>query len=194
MTEDDIEDLVRRDPWMMRVLTTAEEVNLPDWWIGAGFLRNAVWDHLTGRAPLHDSDIDLVYFDASNTDPEKDWQLEDKLNKDSPFAKWEVRNQARMHQIDGFSPYTSTADGIAHFVETATCVGIRSNNGELEFLYCYGPRDLLEIVARPIPQFQDASKIDVFRNRITKKQWRTRWPQLRVEEAKVGPSDRNRTG
>ncbi|WRQ77412.1 nucleotidyltransferase family protein [Pseudomonas saxonica] len=26
-------------------------LNLPDCWIGAGFLRNAVWDYLHGRSP-----------------------------------------------------------------------------------------------------------------------------------------------
>ncbi len=182
MTEDEVENMVRSDPWMIRVLNTAEHLDLPDWWSGAGSLRNAVWDRLAGRTPLHDSDVDLLYFDESDTSPEKDWQLEDQMNTESPFAKWEVRNQARMHNTDDFPPYTSTNDGIAHFVETATCVGVHSNNGQLELIYCYGSSDLLEMVARPIPQFQDPSKIDVFRNRIARKQWKNRWPNLQVRE------------
>lgn len=49
MTEDDLARLVRGDDWMMRVLRAADMVALPDLWIGAGFLRNAVWDWLSGR-------------------------------------------------------------------------------------------------------------------------------------------------
>ena len=31
---------------MMNVLNEANKLNLPDWVIGAGFLRNKVWDYL----------------------------------------------------------------------------------------------------------------------------------------------------
>ena len=42
MTEKDILDLIKRDKWMMDVLRVAEKLNLPDWIIGAGFIRNKV--------------------------------------------------------------------------------------------------------------------------------------------------------
>lgn len=186
MTEDDVEDFVRGDEWMMRVLAAAEQLGLPDWWIGAGFLRNAVWDHLSGLKPRHDSDVDLVYFDALNRSAQRDWDLEDGANDRFPFATWEVRNQARMHELDGFNPYSSTSDGIAHWVETATCVGVRSVEGALQFLYCWGAGDLLELVARPTPPFREASRIEVFRERIARKRWTARWPRLRVEEGGPG--------
>lgn len=37
MTEKDIVDLVKNDPWMMSVLREAEVLGLPNWMIGAGF-------------------------------------------------------------------------------------------------------------------------------------------------------------
>ena len=46
----DIENLVRSDPWMMKVLQAAEELGLPDWWIGAGFLRGRPGLRLMGVA------------------------------------------------------------------------------------------------------------------------------------------------
>ncbi len=46
MTEQDIIQMVKNDEWMMNVLTEANKLNLPDWIIGAGFLRNKVWDYL----------------------------------------------------------------------------------------------------------------------------------------------------
>src|SRR3989344_341827 len=42
MTEKDILDLIKIDKWMMDILRVAEKLNLPDWIIGAGFIRNKV--------------------------------------------------------------------------------------------------------------------------------------------------------
>ncbi len=183
LTEDDIAGFVRGDEWMMRVLRAAEMVALPGWWIGAGFLRNAVWDWLSGREPRHDADVDLVYYDSASTAAKRDWDLDANLRRRFPFARWEVRNQARMHERDGFPPYTSTEDGIAHWVETATCIGVRLDGGQLDFLFCHGPEDLFGLIARPILEFRKPERIEVFRRRLDTKGWRQRWPNLRVEDA-----------
>lgn len=47
-SEAEIGQLVAADDWMMQVLAAAKSMGLPDWWIGAGFLRNRVWDALEG--------------------------------------------------------------------------------------------------------------------------------------------------
>ncbi|MFT3875132.1 MAG: nucleotidyltransferase family protein [Propioniciclava sp.] len=182
MTEDALAELVRGDDWMMRVLRAAETVCLPDWWIGAGFLRNAVWDHLSGQRPRHDTDIDLAYFDPTDVTPERDWGLDKELRQRFPFAAWEARNQARMHERDGFPPFESTRDGIAHWVETATCVGVRLIDDRLNFLYCHGSDDLFGMVARPMPAFREPSRIDAFKRRLEAKDWQQRWLVLTVEE------------
>ncbi len=180
--EADIERLVRNDPWMMEVLEAAEDLGLPDWWIGAGFLRNRVWDAIQGNAAQPSKDVDLVYFDAHNTAPETDWAYDERLKNDFPFAEWEVRNQARMHYVNGYPPYSSTADGIAHWIETATCVAVKLDRGKLTFLFCYGTDDLLGLVARPTPYTRAAGLMPLFRDRINQKQWRKKWPQLQVVE------------
>jgi uncharacterized protein len=38
--------LIRSDAWMMECLQAVERLKLPDWYIAAGFLRNAIWDFL----------------------------------------------------------------------------------------------------------------------------------------------------
>jgi len=43
-SEQDISKIIEADDWMMDVLRAAEKLQLPDWWIGAGFLRNKIWD------------------------------------------------------------------------------------------------------------------------------------------------------
>ena len=64
--------LLLNDTFRMNCLRAAREIALPDWYLGAGFLRNAIWDHLHQKhemTPLND--VDLVYFDPEN-DPEQE--------------------------------------------------------------------------------------------------------------------------
>lgn len=180
-TEKDIKQLIESDKWMMRVLRAAEILNLPDWWIGAGFLRNKVWNAMEGNDSHSNTDVDLVYFNPSDIKPETDWSYDEKMKQNYPFADWEIRNQARMHVINNFEPYTSTADGISNWVETATCTAVRLENGKLKFLFCYGISDLVNLIARPTPRFQTVELIETFNNRIQKKDWQKKWPHLKVE-------------
>ncbi|WP_404943225.1 nucleotidyltransferase family protein, partial [Pseudomonas sp. DP16D-T1] len=45
-----IQAIISDDPIRRRMLEIVRSLNLPDCWIGAGFVRNAVWDHLHGRS------------------------------------------------------------------------------------------------------------------------------------------------
>src|SRR5690625_447058 len=96
--EDDIIKLISGDDWMMKILTTAKSLNLPDWWVCAGFVRSKIWDTLHGyskRTPI--SDIDVIYFDKRNIDESEEKRLEQKLNAIHPNEPWSVKNEARMH-------------------------------------------------------------------------------------------------
>ena len=177
----DISRLIRGDDWMIQVLAAAEQLNLPDWWIGAGFLRNKIWNYMEGKDSEQTRDVDLVYFDPKDASSETDWAYDDKMNQEYPFAQWEVRNQARMHHKNGFEPFSSTAEGIAHWTETATAVAVRSRQGTLEYLFCYGTDDLFNLVARPTPYCMTGAMLQLFMNRIEQKQWQRKWPHLHVE-------------
>lgn len=179
-SEEDITRIVKADPWMMDVLRAAEELDLPNWWIGAGFLRNKVWDAIEGNNLTVSHDVDLVYFDPEDRAPETDWLYDEKLKTTHSFADWEVRNQARMHYVNGFPPYTSTEEGISHWVETATCVAVKLEGGQLKLLFCHGMDDLMNLVARPTERFKTPALLTTFYNRIEKKQWQQRWPSLQV--------------
>lgn len=179
-TQSDIEKLVLADAWMMDVLHAAATLRLSDWWIGAGFLRNKVWDAIEGNKSKPPKDVDLVYFNGKDTKPETDWNYDKQLKQDYSFAEWEVRNQARMHYVNNFDPYTSTADGIAHWVETATCVAVKLEGDKLQFLFCHGLDDLVGLTARPSPTFQRSDLLKIFYDRLEQKHWRQRWPHLQV--------------
>jgi len=77
----DISRIIEADEWMMTVLRAADSLNLPDWWIGAGFLRNKVWNHIEGKDTEQTRDVDLVYFNGNDDSQETDWAYDDKMNK-----------------------------------------------------------------------------------------------------------------
>ena len=180
MTEQDVLELIKSDPWMMRVLVAAESLGLPDWLVGAGFVRNKVWDHLHGYAQnTPPSDIDLVYFDTDSLFDEK--ELESKLGRLMPELQWEVVNQATAHHWNEEKPYTSTADAISKWPETATAVGVRLEDGDLTLVAPLGIEDLVNIIARPTPTFMvSETKRARVRERIAQKQWQTKWPKVQV--------------
>jgi uncharacterized protein len=179
--EEELARIVSDDEWMMKVLKAAEELDLPDWWIGAGFLRNKAWDYMEGRTAEATRDVDLVYFNTRNVSDESDWNYDNKMMRDYPFAKWRVRNQARMHTVNGLDPFASTKDGIGHWSETATCIGVRLEEGKPRFLFCYGSADLFELIARPAPFMIGTDLMKIFHDRIENKKWRELWPDLRIE-------------
>ncbi|MEA2408349.1 MAG: uncharacterized protein QOE69_2468, partial [Thermoleophilaceae bacterium] len=62
-----MERIVRSTPWLIDVLEAAREVDAPDWLIGAGAIRTAVWDSLHGfDEPTELADVDLAFFDPDD--------------------------------------------------------------------------------------------------------------------------------
>lgn len=86
-----------------------------------------------------------------------------------------------MHYVNDLPPFTLTEDGIAHWTETATCVGVKTEEGRLKFLFCYGTEDLFGLVARPTPSIVGTELIKLFHERLEKKHWREKWPDLQGE-------------
>lgn len=177
MTEQDILNLIQEDEGMMRILHIAEELQLPDWMIGAGFVRNKVWNHLHSlEIQLIDAtDIDLVYFDPQGNNDTQDQILSASLTQRTKVT-WEVVNQVYAHTWTNVPPYQSTEDAISRWPETATAVGVRLNNGMLEFIAPHGIDDLVNLIVRPTPVFHD--NIEQIRERIQKKGWYEKWPKL----------------
>jgi len=181
-TERDILADIAADPWRMEVVRAAMALGLPDCWIGAGFVRNPVWDALHGRPPGHDfNDIDVVYFEPADLAPETDAAHEARLRALRPELPWSVLNMARMHLPTGDPPYRSTIDGIRFWPETATAIAIRLDaDGRLELAAPFGLDDLLGLRLRPTPAVR-AHHPDTYRKRLAKKNWLARWPKLEFE-------------
>lgn len=180
MNESHIARMVKSDTWMMNVLAEANKLNLPDWVIGAGFLRNKVWDYLHGvkRDVVDTHDIDLVYFDNVNVDEEKDRELSASMNGVLGL-EWEIVNQAYTHKWHNRDiPYKDTAEGLSEWVETPTCVGVTLLNGEPVIIAPHGIDDLVNLIVRPTPS--QKGDLTVFYKRIESKRWLEKWPKLKV--------------
>lgn len=191
LTEEDILSLIRKDEWMMDALRSVESLNLPDWWIGAGFIRDTIWDYLSEhkeKTPLND--VDIIYFDKSDFTPEElesystkaEDSYQEKLHKLMPDVKWSVTNQARMHLFHKTAPYKNSKDALTDWAETATCIGVKLEKGKLVLLAPHGINDLVNLIARPNPLYKKLYAHDpgVFQRRVKEKKWIEKWPKLRV--------------
>jgi hypothetical protein len=176
-----VQAIISGDPARWRLLEVVRSLRLPDCWIGAGFVRNAVWDHLHGRAPSSLSgDVDVVWFDPGRTNPSEDREIEAALRRLDPSVAWDVKNQARMHLRNADAPYVSATDAIRCFPETATAVAIRrSEQDHCDIAAPFGLDDLFGLIVRPTPRFAD-DKRQLYDKRIQAKGWLETWPLLRA--------------
>jgi hypothetical protein len=164
------------------VLRAVRDLGLPDCWVAAGFVRNAVWDHVHGHAaaPLRE-DIDVVWFDAALCDAARDAALVRALRDRDGSLDWSVKNQARMHVRNGDAPYASATDAMRYWPETATAVGVRLGPDDaIEVAAPYGLDDLFGLAVRPTRRFVEEKRA-AYLERIRAKDWLGRWPRLRIE-------------
>lgn len=174
-------EIIKYDNRILTILKMVESLKLNDSWICAGIIRNKVWDSLNNiTTPIND--IDVIYFDASDTSWEKEKKIEAKLEFLLPNEPWSVKNQARMHLKSGFEPFNSSYDGVAHFPETPTAVALRLRNKEIEVLAPYGLKDLFEMKVKPTPFYQKNNYHNsIYIERVTSKQWKNTWNKLSIE-------------
>ena len=170
--------LLQADPWRMACLRAVRALQLPDWYLAAGFLRNAIWDaeHQLPQTPLND--IDLVFFDPVDISTARETRLEQQLAAQFPGQRFEVRNQARMHLKHDHSPYQHCGDGIRRWVEQPTCVGVRLlDDDSLAFFAPFGLalNWSLQVAINP-----DFPRPEVFAERVAAKRWLQLWPQLQI--------------
>jgi hypothetical protein len=172
-------ELIKSNEEMMSDLATVRQLQLPDWYIAAGYVRNYIWDCLheyTSRTPLND--IDVIYFNSNELDEELEKRYERQLEQATGSGLWSVKNQARMHIQNGNDPYNSVEDAISHWPETVTAVGIRLEADDSISLICpYGLEDIFEYRVRRSPLFKDEA---YYQSRLNKKAWKKLWPKLQM--------------
>ena len=183
LNEKEIISLIHQDTWMMDILKAAKTLNLPDWWICAGFVRSKIWDtahHFKKRTPL--PDIDVIYFDPIKIDEDKEKHYEEKLSFIIPSIPWSVKNEARMHTKSNMNPYLSATDAMSKFPETATALGVKLDEINNVLLSApHGLNDVVNLVIKPTPYFTETKeRMEIYEERIRKKNWHKTWPKLKI--------------
>jgi len=187
INEKEIISLISEDKWMMEILESTKSLNLPDWWICAGFIRSKVWDVLHNFSERTNiPDIDVIYFDPTNIDVLGEKKLEEILKCLIPNIPWSVKNEARMHVKSNMPPYTSSVDAISKFPETATALGVKLDEKDNVILTApYGIRDVVNLEVKPTPYFTETvERLKIYEERITKKNWKLTWSKLKVYNIK----------
>lgn len=175
--------LARNSSWFWPALVSVRSLNLSSWCIGAGAVRNLVWDslHQYGE-PSTLPDIDVAYFDETDLSKERDSLLRARLASAHAQLPWEVTNQAAVHTwyeaAFGFAvpALRSLEEATASWPEYATSVGLSLRpDDSIRVIAPYGLDDLFGMVVRWNPSRAD---VTTYRRRVEQKRYRERWPQV----------------
>lgn len=183
--KEDVIKLIQTDEGMMEIIHAASSLDLPDWWICAGFVRSKIWDTLHGfKERTLTPDIDVIYFEPANIDEDFEKTLEAELKTLMPDVPWSVKNQARMHVVNQIPPYTSSEDAISKFPETATALGVKLDKEKRLILTApCGLEDVLHMEIKPTPFFTETrERAAIYEERLIKKNWTAKWPMVKVQD------------
>jgi hypothetical protein len=178
--------IVRATPLLMRVLSVARRLCLPDWLVFSGAVYQPVLNYLTGRALDYGiKDYDLAYFDASDLSYEAEDAVIRRVKAafDEPLRSMvEVRNQARVHLWfeakfgEPYAPLSCTAEALERFASATFAVGVRlESDDRLHVEAPFGLADLFALRVVPNPSRKtvgfDRASADV----------RRRWPDVVID-------------
>jgi uncharacterized protein len=174
-------------PPLMRVLTVARHLCLPDWLVFSGAVYQPVLNHLTGRQPDYGiKDYDLGYFDASDLSYEAEDAVIRRVKAafDEPLRSTvEVRNQARVYLWfeakfgEPYGPLSSTAEALERFASPTFAVGVRlESDDRLHIEAPFGLADLFALRVRPNPRRKTVGFVRASAD------VRRRWPEVVVED------------
>ena len=177
--------LIRSTPWLMSILETVRWCNAPEWLVGAGVMRNLVWDHLHQyQTPTPLADVDVIFFDLQDVRPERDRMVQQQLAQQLPHVPWEATNQAAVHlwyeDVFGFSvpALHSSEEAVGTWPETATSVAVRLlSTDEISIVAPCGLTDLFNMVVRRNPCRVTREQ---FVQRLHSKQILRKWPCVQV--------------
>lgn len=180
--------IVRGSESMMASLRAVRDLGLRDACIGAGALRNLIWDHLHGHAaPSALADVDVAHFDAGRLSSAHDDALQARLRQALPGVPWEVTNQAGVHQWfeahfgHAVPPLRSLEEGVSSWPEYATAVGMRLEaDDRLTVIAPHGLDDLFDMRVQRNPA---RVSLDTYRQRVAQKRYAERWPLVHVVPA-----------
>jgi hypothetical protein len=176
--EERLREIIYRAVWF-DTLKSIREIGLADWWIAGGAVRNTTWMQLfPDNCTLSIKDLDVVFFDK-NTGKETELEAKNLLHTKHKEWVFDVKNQSSFgvwrpwHFV-----FQDTTDGIAHFLNTATAIGITLDNSDnIQIFQPYGLNDLFNGILRSTPYSRGSKAALAKQNELLNK-----CPSLRIEE------------
>lgn len=169
--------LLKQDQLRMQALTAVANLNLPQAYIAAGFVRNLIWDDLHHFKPTALNDIDVIYF-APEENVIQEQYYQDQLQCQLPELNWQVKNQAYMHLKHQHQAYQSAQDAMSYWPEQETAIAVRLLADEtIEIISIFPLEDIFDAYIRHNPK----APLVIFQQRLAKKQWQQHWTNLKLE-------------
>jgi len=162
----------------MAVLDCVYRLGPPGAYVAAGFVRNLVWDALHDKGnPTPLNDVDVIYFDPNETEPDQHLRFEKALQTELPNIHWQVRNQARMHERNGDPPYANIVDAMSYWPEKETAIAVRlTSSGDIDCVSAFGLDSLFQLCISHNPK----RAWHIFDQRVQSKGWLDHWPKLTI--------------
>lgn len=180
-----LENIIMSSTTINIAIERAKLLDIDNYYIGAGCIAQTVWNYLFNN-PLEYGikDIDFVYFDDKNLDPESENNVILKIKDLYSDLKIDVdvKNEARVHlwykNHFGYAiePYSSLESALNTWPTTATSIGVRKDkNNELKVYAPFGLNDLFGKIVR-------ANKTQITKQIYEDKVsgWLKKWPDLKV--------------
>ncbi|QBG34426.1 nucleotidyltransferase family protein [Litorilituus sediminis] len=176
MSTEKVIELLKNDKHRLAILDCVYRLPIKHAYVGAGFVRNMVWDHLHDLPQSTElTDIDVIYFDCYEPQ-EKQYQYEQRLNAMMANVNWQVRNQAYMHLRNKDKAYQNLLDAMSYWPEKETAVAIRKlDEARYECISAFSLASLFNLQLSYNPK----RPLSVFQQRVADKQWLQKWPKLR---------------
>jgi hypothetical protein len=181
----ELREIIYHSEHLWGILSRNREINLPNWYLGAGCITQTVWNWLSGRDALmaHIKDVDIVYFDPSDLSEQTERDREMAIRKafhDIPL-EFDVKNQARVHlwyeKKFGYpiQPYRSVEAAINTWPTTATAIAARIDDRGYKICAPFGLNDLLGMIVRP-----NKTQItkEIYEAKVSR--WIKHWPDLTI--------------
>ncbi|CAB9492677.1 nucleotidyltransferase family protein [Alteromonas macleodii] len=208
-------DVIKRDPFRMDCLHTLRSLDLPQGYIGAGFVRNAIWDELHERVkPTPLNDIDVIFFSdeiavsqnvaIAQTSTEPVFQRQEH-SLITAATKSEIKTQEKAieHQLTKIMPQANwQVKNQARMYLSHGHSPYKSSHEAISYwperetcvavrllanddLDVLAPFGLAANFAGTISINPQYPRPDVFRKRLASKNWLDVWPLLKLREQRL---------
>lgn len=178
--------IISGSPVLMQCIDAVAQLDLPDWYVGAGAVAQTVWNTLTHQAlDAHINDLDVLFFDATDLSVEREQVATDRLRGLLAELSWDldVKNQARVHLWYEVSfgkrvaPFHCVEEALRTWPSPASSIAVtRGLDGRWRVIAPFGLSDLFAMHVRA-----NRTRVSqaVFEAKVAR--WRRHWPQLTVE-------------